>query len=157
MAKIVKIGWYDIPLKSVLSFKLGDKSYNRSDYEKNYYRGDKISEYYRILKKNTKKLTYILSKSHSSRDRTFNRNWFISGGSWFNTSDVGGVVEIYLVDGKIQKFDGPAVIIEGMDRFYIDGCEVTLNNWLEHPKVKIEMKKKTRRKKLNRIFDEAEM
>ena len=39
---------------------------------------------------------------------------------------------IYIKDGKIHNTDGPAIVRDGVSLFYIEGCEMSLKEWLTY-------------------------
>ena len=65
---MIEIGEYNINIKNIILFKIGNRSYNIKSYEKNNFKGDQISVYYKLLKNNINKITYILVKNYS-------KNW----------------------------------------------------------------------------------
>jgi len=150
MSKIVKFGSYNIQLKNVLTFKIGDKTFKRENYEKNFNKGDRIGEFYKLIKNNYKKVSYVLV-SHFTDMNYWSSSFSFSYDGFLNTRQ-GGVTTLYLEFGLPHSFSGPAVSIvdekETINRYYIVNKQLSYEDWIKLPDVKNTI----RQKKLEKIL-----
>jgi hypothetical protein len=115
MSKIVKIGWYDIQLKSVQSIIIDGIFYDKKKIER--------GTYYKLIRSNIKNMSYLHSKDHMSR---------------FSWGKTGGSIKMYLKNANIHNAYGPALIFGKSDTkdYYIENTQYSYDNWLQLPEVK---------------------
>jgi len=131
MAKIVKIGWFDIPLKEITNVVIDGKTYFVEDF---LMKGT----FYKLIKNNIDEITYFESNDYDPRSHRMRRD----KGKFKED------IKMILENSQPHSFKQAAVIIGDDKIYFINGFEVTHSNWLEHPEVQMAQ----RENKLKRII-----